>query len=127
LLALGLPVQAQEEVSAPGGTWTWIVPGRNGGPDRTNTLTLKFQDSKLTGKIVAPGRDGQINETPLTEGKAVGDTISFDVVREYNGNSNTNKYSGKVSADKITGKFEFTRNGESQSRDWIATRSSATK
>ena len=56
-----------------------------------------------------------------------GDTISFTVVREFNGNSNTNKYSGKISADKITGKAESVRNGEAQSRDWEAIRATDKK
>jgi hypothetical protein len=109
------------------GTWTWVTPGRNGGTDRTNTLTLKIDDSKLTGKIAAPRRGGQIAETPITDGKIDGDKVSFAVVREYNGTSNTNKYTGTVSADKITGKMEFTRDGDTQSRDWEAKRSADTK
>jgi hypothetical protein len=108
------------------GTWTWVTPGFNGGPDRTNTLTLKIDDSKLTGKLAAPRR-GQIVETPITDGKIDGDKVSFSIVRQYNGNSNTNKYNGTLSADKITGKMEFTRNGDTQSRDWEAKRSTETK
>jgi hypothetical protein len=47
-------------------------------------------------------------------------------VRTYNGNSNTNKYSGALTADKITGKVEsVNRNGEPQSHDWVAKRAAA--
>ena len=54
--------------------------------------------------------------------------MSFDLVRSYNGNSSTNKYSGTVTDDKITGKTEsVNRNGEAQSRDWEAKRSTETK
>jgi hypothetical protein len=120
---LGIVAQAADVA----GTWTWVMPGRNGGSDRTNTLTLKIDDSKLTGKIAAPGPGGQIAETPITDGKVDGDKVSFTVVRQYNGNSRTNNYTGSVSADKITGKIEFTRQGETQSRDWEAKRSTATK
>jgi hypothetical protein len=127
LLLLGVAAQAENKAPAPAGTWSWTVPGRNGGPARTNTLTLRIQDSQLTGKISAPGRAGQVSETPITEGKVDGDTISFVVVREFNGNSTTNKYSGKISADKITGKTEFTREGATQSRHWTANRSTETK
>jgi hypothetical protein len=114
-------IHAQD--SNPEGIWTWSTPGRNGGPDRTNTLTLKIEDSKLTGKLSAPGRGGQVLETAITEGKVEGaENISFLVVREFNGNSVTNKYSGKISGNKITGKIEFTRDGEAQSRNWEASR-----
>jgi len=46
--------------------------------------------------------------------------VSFSVVRTHNDNTFTNKYSGKLTEGAIQGKFEFTRNGEAQSRDWKA-------
>lgn len=104
------------------GTWTWTTPGRNGGPDRTSTLTLKAEGAKVTGKLSAPGRDGKTVETPIADGKLTGDELEFLLIRENNGNSTTNKYRGKVAADKITGKIEFTREGQKQSRDWEAKR-----
>ena len=122
ILVLGAAAQAQDKKADPAGTWTWTTPGRNCGPDRTNTLALKIEDSKLTGKLSAPGRGGQSAETPIADAKVEGDTISFAVVREFNGNSITNKYSGKIAGDKITGKTESMRNGEAQSRDWEAMR-----
>lgn len=121
-LILAAAAQAQDKKVDPSGTWTWATPGRNGGPDRTNTLTLKIEDSKLAGKLSAPGRGGQAADTAIADAKVDGDTISFAVVREFNGTSNTNKYSGKIAGDKITGKMEFTRQGETQSRDWEAMR-----
>jgi hypothetical protein len=109
------------------GSWTWTTPGRNGGPDRVSTLTLAVQDSKLTGKVSVPGRDGNAIETPIIDGKLDGDKVTFELVRQANGNAITNSYSGTLAADKITGKIEFTRNGEAQSRDWTATRATETK
>src|SRR3954471_511893 len=107
----------------PAGTWTWTMPGRNGGADRTNTLTLKVADSKLTGKISAPGRDGQASERDIADAKVEGEKVSFAVVREFNGNSMTNKYTGKIEGDKIVGKMTYrNRDGEEQSRDWEAKR-----
>jgi hypothetical protein len=44
------------------------------------------------------------------------------VVREFNGNKFTIKYSGTVSGDTIKGKSEFERDGETQSREWEAKR-----
>lgn len=111
------------QAADPTGTWTWSTPGRNGGSERVSTLTLKAEDTKLTGKLSVPGRDGSPVETPIVDGKVDGDNISFALVRSYNGNSNTNSYSGVVAADKITGKIDsINRNGEPQSRDWAATR-----
>lgn len=109
------------------GTWTWSTPSRGGGPDRVTTLVLKVDGSNLTGKVSVPGRDAQPTETPISSGKVDGDNISFDLVREYNGNSTTNKYSGVVTADKITGKIETSREGQTQSRNWAAKRSAEQK
>lgn len=110
------------QAADPSGQWTWTSPGRNGGPDRVSTLTLKVEAGKLSGKLGAPGRDGKVAETAISDAKIDGDNVQFAVVREINGNSTTTKYSGKVSADKINGKIESTRDGQAQSRDWEAKR-----
>ena len=107
------------------GTWTWTTPGRNGGPDRTSKLTLTEDHGKLTGKVSAPGRDGAAVDSPISNGQVDGAKISFDVVREFDGNKFTSSYSGEVSADKITGKISFDRNGNKQTRDWEAKREAA--
>lgn len=125
LLFAGAAVQADDAKPDPTGTWIWTTPGRNGGPDRTNTLTLKVESAKLTGKLSAPGRGGAPVETTIADGTVKDDAISFAIVRERNGTSNTNKFSGKIAGDKITGKMEFTRDGETQSRDWEAKRAAA--
>lgn len=123
LVALSVAAQSDTKPS-PAGTWTWTTPGRNGGPDRTNTLTLKVDGSALSGKLSSPGRQGTTNVTEISDGKVTADGISFAIVREFNGNSRTNSYSGKVSSDSITGKMEYVnRDGDPQSRDWTATRS----
>ena len=123
---LGVATQAEDKKTDATGTWSWTVTGRNGGPERVSKLTLKAEGDKLTGKLSAPGREGQNTDTAIADGKVEGDAISFSIVREFNGNSSTIKYTGKVSADKITGKTEFQRNGEKQSRDWEAKREGST-
>ncbi|HSY19790.1 MAG TPA: hypothetical protein VK815_15710 [Candidatus Acidoferrales bacterium] len=115
-----LQAQAEDKKVDPTGTYIWTMPGRNGGADRTNTLTLKVDGDKLTGKISAPGRGGAATETEIADGKLAGAQVSFTVVRSYNGNSMTNKYSGTVADGAIKGKIESERNGQAQSRDWEA-------
>ena len=115
-------VQAEDKKADPTGTYLWTVPGRNGGPARTNTLVLKLDGDKLTGKLSAPGRGGNINETEIADGKVSGADVSFTVVRSFNGNSMTNKYSGILAEGVIKGKMDYVdRNGDPQSRDWKAT------
>ena len=122
ILVMGVlvPAQAQDKKVDPTGTYIWTVPGRNGGPDRTNTLVLKLDGDKLSGKVTAPGRGGQTTATEISEGKITGADVSFCVVRSFNDNTFTNKYSGTLAAGVIKGKMEFERNGEAQSRDWEA-------
>lgn len=113
-------VQADDKAVNPSGTYVWTAPGRNGGPDRTNTLVLKYDSDKLTGKLTSPGRNGP-TDTDIADGKVAGSQISFCVVRSFNNNSMTNKYSGTLADGAIKGKMEFTtRNGDAQSRDWEA-------
>jgi hypothetical protein len=114
--------QAQDKKADPTGTWTWTTPGRNGGPERKMSLKLKMEDSKLTGVLTMPGRQGTTVETKITDGKVKGEELSFTVTREFNGNTMTSKYKGKLSADAIKGKIEFERNGETNTRDWEAKR-----
>jgi hypothetical protein len=122
VLVIGAMTQAQADDKKvdPTGTYIWTMPGRNGGPDRTNTLVLKLDGDNLTGKLSAPGRGGAVTDTDIADGKVTGANVSFSVVRSYNGNSMTNKYSGTLADGSITGKIEFNRNGDAQSRDWAA-------
>ena len=124
VLALGGISTASAEDKAPSatGNWTWTVPGRNGGEERKMSLTLTQAGEKLTGKLSSPGRDGAAaRETEIADGSVKGADVKFSVTREFNGNKMVSKYSGKVSADAITGKVESKdRDGNDQSRDWTA-------
>lgn len=125
ILALGMvtATQAADKANADG-TWSWSTPGRDGGEPRKTTLTLKTEGSKLTGKIAAPGRQGaEPRTTEISDGKITGSDISFNVVREFQGNKITQKFTGKLAGDTITGKMAFQRgDGEERSRDWEAKR-----
>ena len=124
MLVLGgsAQIQAADAKANVAGNWTWTTPGRNGGPDRKSTLTLKVEGDKVTGKIAAAGRDGAAVDTAVEEPKLDGATLTFKVTREFNGNKMVQKFNGKVEGDTIKGKIEFDRNGEAQSRDWEAKR-----
>jgi hypothetical protein len=90
-----------------GGKWTMSQQGSNGGPPHVTTFDLKVDGSTLTGTVTAPmgGRSGGAtpNPTPvaITNGKVNGNTVSFDVVRTFAGNSTTTKYAGSVSGDTM--------------------------
>jgi hypothetical protein len=99
------------------GTWKWTTTFNN--QSRDSTLKLKQEGDKLTGVYVG----GQSNtETPIEDASIKGDTISFKVTRERNGQKFTTKYSGTLKDDTITGKTERERDGQTQSTDWVAKR-----
>lgn len=113
LMVLGLATAAL--AAEPTGTWKWSVE-RNG---QTFETTLKLEQpegSILQGSI--SGRQGTM--TPIEDGKFEKDMISFKVTREFNGNKVVMAYEGKLSGNTIKGTTKFTRDGETQSRDWEA-------
>jgi uncharacterized protein (DUF2147 family) len=80
------------------GKWTYEMAGRNGGPARQVTITLKQDGAKLTGSV--PGfRDNP--PTEITNGKVEGNNVSFEVKREFNGNEMVTKYEGTVNGDEM--------------------------
>jgi hypothetical protein len=128
-LTTAIQVRAADDKKVdPTGTWTWSTPGRNGGEARKSTLKIKSEGEKLVGTIAAPGRQGaEPRETPVENLKVKGDEITFNVVREVQGNKFTAKYAGKISGDTIKGKVETERDGNARSREWEAKRESAKK
>jgi hypothetical protein len=89
------------------GKWTYTMQGRDGTP-REMSITLKQDGNTLTGSVPGMGRGGQGGApTEITNGKVDGDKVSFDVVREFNGNKMTTKYEGTVSGSDM--KLKVTR------------------
>ena len=101
------------------GKWTAEVPGR-GGNMQTQTISLKADGSNLTGTV-----SGRMGDTAITDGKIDGDTISFSVVREFQGNKIKINYTGKVSGDEINFKMQR-EGGEGQGAQFTAKRASTT-
>ncbi len=101
------------------GKWTADVPGRGGDPMKV-TMDLKADGDKVTGTITNP-----MGETAITDGKISGDTVTFSITREMQGNTVKINYTGKVSGDEI--KFSQQREGgQGQAREFTAKRASAT-
>ena len=112
-VGISSPVLGAED---PAGTWKWTTTF--GDNTIESTLKLKQEGEKLTGTYVGRGN----METPISDGTFKDNKVSFNVVREFNNNKFTIKYSGTLSGDTITGKSEFERDGQTQSRDWVAKR-----
>jgi hypothetical protein len=76
------------------GKYTAEVPGRNG--NATNTFTFKTTGDKVEGTVTNARGD-----SPITDGKLSGDTLTFVVVLNFNGNEFKQTYTGKVKGDSI--------------------------
>jgi len=105
--------------AAADGKWTWKQPGQ-GGNEVGMTLELKQDGEKLTGTIV---REGSDMKTEISEGKIKDNDLSFVVVREFNGQQFKQTYKGKLDGDTIKGNRIMVRDGQENSREWMATRS----
>jgi hypothetical protein len=123
VLALGLVAcfaggsRADDKKVDAAGTWTWKFQRQNG-EETTSTLKLKQEGEKLTGKLDSFG-----SEVDVQEGKVDKDgTVSFQVVRDFGGNSVTIKYKGTVDGDTMKLKAEFERDGEVRKREFEAKR-----
>ena len=108
------------------GKWTYEQQGRGGGPARQVTITLKQDGNKLTGEVPGFGRGGDAPPPPtqITNGKVEGDKVTFDGVREFNGNKMTTKYEGTVSGSDM--KLKITRETQNGPQTTEATAKKAT-
>jgi cytoskeletal protein CcmA (bactofilin family) len=90
-----------------GGKWIMSQEASNGGLPRVTTFDLKVDGTTVTGTVTAPmgGRGGGVASDPapiaISNGKVNGNTVSFDVVRIFAGNSATTRYECTVSGDTI--------------------------
>ena len=97
------------------GTWKASVPGRDG---NTMEMVMKL---KAEGEKVTVTVGGPMGDTDITDGKLAGDTVTFKVKREFNGNSMIMNYEGKLAGDEI--KFKSTREGSDRPpREFVAKR-----
>jgi hypothetical protein len=101
------------------GKWVFEQAGRQGGNPVQVTLTLKAEGSKLSGTVVRPGRNGNM-EAQISEGKVDGNNISFKTSQDMGGNTIVTEYTGTLSGDDL--KLKITRPG----RDGSPTTTEAT-
>jgi hypothetical protein len=110
------PAQAAEN---PNGNWKWSFTTQNGDAIES-TLALKQDGEKLAGSVTS-----RFGKADIFDGSIKDDQLTFKVKREFNGVEFLSKYTGKIQGDKITGKTEFQRDGQTRERDWEAKREPA--
>ena len=81
------------------GKWVGKIETPNG--SRDVTYTLNQDGDKLTGSV--SGRNG---ETPISDGSVKGDSVTFSVVRTFNGQERKATYTGKVTGGEMKLKYQ---------------------
>jgi hypothetical protein len=142
LLFVVSPLARAADEKGIDGTWKWAMQGRRGGgqggnggndqqqrPAREMTLKLKHDGDKLTGELTRPaGRQGADAPAPIKieDGTFKNGEVAFTTTAETQNGKFVTKYKGKLEGDTITGTTETERNGQTQSREWKATRAKDT-
>jgi hypothetical protein len=112
--------------ASPTGIWKWMQPGRDGGAGSERKIQLELKDGKLTGKMLGfEGPQGQMPDSPISDGTFKDGTVAFSVVREFGDQKFIIKYSAKLEGDTLKGSVERPGfgGGEPTKTDWVATRS----
>lgn len=118
-LALLFTVASARASDNAAGLWKWTFATQNGESFET-TLKLKQDGDKITGTL-----NNRYGESPITDATLKDGKIAFQIKRDNDGQSFTIKYTGKLQGDKIIGKTEFQRDGQTRERDWEARREGA--
>ena len=109
VFAILLVVASVATAADVSGKWVFEQAGRGGGNPVQVTLTLQASGSNLTGNLSRPGRDGNMMETPISDGKVDGNNISFKVEMSMGGMSMTQDFTGTLDGDSL--KLKITRPG----------------
>lgn len=104
----------------PSGAWKFSAEA--GGRSLESTLSLKWENEKLTGSI-----ENKAGKVDIADARFVSDQVSFTVVREFGKRLRkknfTIKYAGKLEGDMIKGTIETTgRDKQPVSMTWEAQR-----
>lgn len=99
------------------GSWRWTFTMPDGTTARPK-LVLSVEDGKLTGTTSFRSD----TEMPITNAVLKGDQLSFQVIRERDGQPIVTTYTGKWDSNAIKGKIQSNWAGKTQSYDWEALR-----
>jgi hypothetical protein len=105
------------------GKWTYEQAGRNGGPARQVTITLKQDGTKLTGSVPGFGRGGDAPPIEIQDGKVDGNNVSFTVKRTTPNGDMVTKYEGTINGDEMKLKTTMDMGNGPQTREFTAKRS----
>lgn len=100
------------------GKWSGTVQGMRG--PQNLTFNFKVDGATVTGAVTTPRGD-----VDISNGKIDGDTITFDTVMNFNGNSFTISYKGTINGDTIKFTRTFGGSGDRPPQEFTANRGNA--
>ncbi len=128
LLTTAVLTMAPEPSLAQTASGTWELTRETGRGTRISTLTLVVEGSTLTGTLTftGGGRGGGGGGGPQTieisNGTIDGNSFTFTLIRNFQGNSISQVYTGTVDGDTMEGTRDGGRGGDGQ--PFTGTRSS---
>jgi len=112
LMAVFAIVASAADIS---GNWKGTAEGPNGAIERS--FTFKQDGSKLTGET----NSEFTGKSAINDGKVEGDTITFSITANFQGNEMKLTYKGKITGDTIKLSSDFGGNG--QTIEWTLKKS----
>ena len=97
------------------GNWKATAEGPNGQMERT--FTFKVDGNKVTGETTS----SMLGKSTITDGKIEGDSVSFSITANFNGDEMKIDYKGKIAGDEIRLTSSSAALG-GQSIEWLAKR-----
>ncbi len=96
------------------GNWKATADGPNGAMERT--FVFKVDGNKVTGETTST----MVGKSTITDGKVEGDTVTFTITANLQGNEMKLTYKGVIKGDEIV--FTSSAGGDGQAIEWHAKR-----
>jgi hypothetical protein len=111
-------VAAEETKKSPfEGSWYFSFTNADG-----STVTPRVKFKSKDGEITATSRFRSGSETSATNLVFKGNQVSFDIIREFEGEKVVTHYAGRLTGDAIKGTVTSKSHGEEHSYPWLAKR-----
>src|SRR5262245_36312215 len=110
-LLLALAISAVAAFAADiTGNWKATAEGPNGSMERT--FTFKQDGTKLTGETTS----SMLGKSTIKDGKVEGETVAFSITADFQGQSMTINYKGKINGNEI----KLTSEAAGNTFEWTA-------
>ncbi|MCA9191882.1 MAG: alpha/beta hydrolase fold domain-containing protein [Planctomycetales bacterium] len=112
-----------QEVTAidPTGKWTWEQASFGGNMSRQE-LEIRLENGQIVGSLTSHFSNRPTRQMDISNAKLSGDKLSFDVVREFNGNAFTTSYECVIVGDELGGISSSEFGGQVREVDFAARR-----